>query len=79
MINSKAFYFFFIYFHLEKIKAFLIISIEIKQVDDILKSVNIENNTILYYNNYNSNVKSRYFDKIPYEIGQKINIEVYMM
>ena len=80
-----AFYLIFILFPLEKIKAFFIISMEIINVDDCIKSIKLESNTILYYrtrsdcyyDENNNNINEYFFEKIPYEIGQKLNIEVY--
>ena len=57
---------------------------EIINVDDCIKSIKLENNTILYYRTrldceYVQNHDNRneyYFEQIPYEIGQRVNIEI---
>ena len=58
---------------------------EIINVDDCIKSIKLENNTILYhrtrhdceYSQNTDNKKEYYFEQIPYELGQKLNIDVY--
>ena len=59
---------------------------EIISVDDCIKSIKLEDNNILYYrtsNNciYDENDNKRneeyYFEQIPYELSQKLNIEIY--
>ena len=57
---------------------------EILHVDDCIKSIKLEDNTFLYYrtrtdceyDENNDNINEYHFDRIPYEIGQKLNIEV---
>ena len=57
---------------------------EIINVDDCIKSIKLENNTILYYRTRldceyvenNDNRNEYYFEQIPYEIGQRVNIEI---
>ena len=80
-----AFCFIFLLFLFKKINAFFIISMEILNVDDCIKRIKLEDNTILYYRtrqdcyfNINADNKNEYyFEQIPYELGQKLNIEVY--
>ena len=58
---------------------------EIIKVDDCIKSIKLEDNTILYsrtrsdclFDENNDNKNEYHFEEIPYEIGQKINIDVY--
>ena len=58
---------------------------EIMDVDDCIKSIKLEDNTILYNRTHpdckhdkNANNKEEYhFEEIPYEIDQKLNIDVY--
>ena len=74
-----------ILFLLKKINSFFIISMEVIDVDDCIKSIKLESNTILYnriredcrYSEDADNKNEYYFEQIPYEIGQKLNIEIY--
>ena len=58
---------------------------EVINVDDCIKSIKLESNTILYnriredcrYSEDADNKNEYYFEQIPYEIGQKLNIEIY--
>ena len=61
---------------------FLIISMEIIEVDDCIGKIYLEDNTILYERNYpfcdGSQIvyPNPIVDKIPYDIGQKIFIDL---
>ena len=70
-----AFCFIFLIINFTKIKAFLIISMEIIRVDDCVSKINLEDKAI--FENNNCDIKHYEKFEISYEIGQKINIEVY--
>ena len=61
---------------------FLIISMEIIEVDDCIGKIYLEDNTILYERNYQFcdgpqiEYPNPIVDKIPYDIGQKIFIDL---
>ena len=71
-----AFYFIFLIFYLENVKAFINISLNITNVDDCIHSVKLENDNILYQRIPPSCIKKKFFEDIHYEIGQKLNIEI---
>ena len=74
------FCFILLFLCLDKIKGFLIISLEIISADDCIKSIKLEDNPFLYERpreNCNDGMPGDYFENIYYEIGQKLNIEVY--
>ena len=73
-----VFCFILFFLHLDKIKGFFIISLEIVSVDDCIKRIKLGGN-ILYVRNIpdtNCDIHEHYFEGIHYEIGQKLNIEV---
>ena len=69
-----AFYFIFLIINFMNIKAFLIISIDIKSADDCVRKIELGNNLIFQKDSCHS---SRYeVIEISYEIGQTLHIEV---
>ena len=70
-------------FYFQRIYSFLIISMEVKKVDDCIRKIELDDETKLYERdnnksclNGNLDYNKPLFDPIPYEIGQKIKIVI---
>ena len=67
-------------FCFQRIYSFLIISMEVKGVDDCIRKIEFDDGTNIYEKNNNFNCLSGYdiptFEPLPYEIGQKIKIVI---
>ena len=74
-----VFYFIFLIIFLSKINAFLIISLDILNVDDCVTSIYKDNDPIFINQNckLNDNYKNYFHKVISYDIGQSITIEVF--
>ena len=70
-------------FSFQRIYSFLIISMEVKKVDDCIRKIELDDETKLYERDNNNpckcgnlNYNKPIFEPIPYEIGQKIKIVI---
>ena len=81
----NSFNFFFLIFPFQRINSFLIISMIVKKVDDCIRKIDLDEKINLYVRNNitcnhfrgeNLDYNKPIFAPIPYELGQKIRIEV---
>ena len=78
----KYCYLIFFFIIIQKTRTFLIVSMSISYVDDCLKKILLNNNTILYYKSDDicgsefQSYDNPLFEPIPYEIGEIINVYI---
>ena len=81
IMNIYSAYIFILIFY--QIYSFLIVSMNVKSVDDCIKSINLDNKNIYMRNNNNCDCRDESKNEdieeriIPYEIGQTINFIIY--